>query len=292
MLSSKGPLLIAANHPNSFLDAVLLATLFKRPVYSLVRGDVYKNRFYAFLLNSLNMMPVYRISEGVENLGQNYDTFDKCREIFKKNGIVLIFSEGRCINEWHLRPLKKGTARLAISSWEEGIDLEILPTGINYQSFISFGKNIHLNFGKIIKKENINITNGHGSAINDFNKILRDELQILVKEIDRKDIHTIKKTFTIQQPVLKRILFFLPAALGFILHLPLYIPVKLFSKLKGFHNDHYDSVLVGLLFILYPWYVLLVMIFLSIITPGWYWLLPVLFMPFFAWCFVQLKRQF
>ena len=58
----------------------------------------------------MNMFPVYRISEGAENLENNYDTFESCKEIFKKNGIVLIFSEGRCINEWRLRPLKKGTS--------------------------------------------------------------------------------------------------------------------------------------------------------------------------------------
>ncbi|MEJ7627672.1 MAG: 1-acyl-sn-glycerol-3-phosphate acyltransferase, partial [Ferruginibacter sp.] len=131
-LSEKGPLLIACNHPNSFLDAVIIATLFKRPVYSLTRGDVYSNPFFSSILTSLKMLPVYRTSEGTENLSRNYTTFEHCKNIFKENGVVLIFSEGLCVNEWHLRPLKKGTARLALSSWEEGIDLKILPAGINY----------------------------------------------------------------------------------------------------------------------------------------------------------------
>ena len=102
-LQRDGPLLIAANHPNSFLDAIILATLFKQPIYSLARGDVFANKFYNKLLLSLNMLPVYRISEGAENLEHNYTTFSSCIDIFKKNGIVLIFSEGRCVNEWHLR---------------------------------------------------------------------------------------------------------------------------------------------------------------------------------------------
>ena len=109
-LAAKGPLLIAANHPNSFLDAIIIATLFDQPVYSLARGDAFTNRFTISLLKSLNILPVYRLSEGAENLGHNYSTFEQCRDIFK-NGIVLIFSEGRCINEWKLRPLMKGTAR-------------------------------------------------------------------------------------------------------------------------------------------------------------------------------------
>ena len=74
---AKGPLLIASKHPNSFLDAIILATLIERPVYSLTRGDTFKKKSYALLLQSLNMLPVYRMSEGAENLEQNYETFDK-----------------------------------------------------------------------------------------------------------------------------------------------------------------------------------------------------------------------
>ena len=127
LLKHKGPLLLAVNHPNSFLDAIILCTLFDGTVYSLARGDAFKNKFFAKILFLFKMFPVYRVSEGVENMDENYKTFDQCKEIFKQNGIVLIFSEGRCINEWHLRPLMKGTARLAISSWEEGIPLQVLP---------------------------------------------------------------------------------------------------------------------------------------------------------------------
>jgi len=155
MLHEQGPLLIAANHPNSFLDAIILDTLFKNPVYSLTRGDAFKGKLISKILTSLNMLPVYRISEGAENLDNNYFTFDECQKIFRKNGIVLVFSEGRCINEWHLRPLKKGTARLALSAWQQNIPLKILPVGINYSSFRTFGKNVFLKFGSLINKEDI-----------------------------------------------------------------------------------------------------------------------------------------
>ena len=123
MLEEHGPLLIAANHPNSFLDAIILSSLFKFPVYSLARGDAFANRFVTKILTSLNMLPVYRVSEGVENLENNYTTFDACQELFSQRKIVLIFSEGRCINEWHLRPLKKGTARLALTAWMHNVPL-------------------------------------------------------------------------------------------------------------------------------------------------------------------------
>ena len=158
----KGPLLLACNHPNSFFDGILLDILFEQPVWALARGDVFKKPFYIKLLTAIKLLPVYRTSEGAENLSINYKTFDACKDIFLENGIVQIFSEGKCVNEWHLRSLKKGTARLAISSWENDIPLIVLPVGINYSSFRKFGKNIFINFGEIISKEDIPISDTDG----------------------------------------------------------------------------------------------------------------------------------
>lgn len=288
----KGPLLIASNHPNSFLDAVILSSLFKQPVHSLARGDAFTIPIYQKLLLSLNMFPVYRISEGVENLENNYDTFEKCKEIFKNNGIVLIFSEGRCINEWKLRPLKKGTARLAQSSWQDGIPLKVLPAGINYQSFTSFGKNVQLNFGNIITEQDIPVKDGYGKTINEFNDKLRSELESLVVEIEPTDKYIIKQKFFIGQSLLKKIFLFFPALAGYLFHAPLYIPVKIFSLKKGGHNDHYDSLMVGLLFVLYPFYLLLTSILFYLFIGSWWWLTVFILLPFCAWSFVQLKKQF
>jgi len=107
ILRETGPLLLACNHPNSFLDGIILDTLFKKPVYSLARGDVFVNGFIKKLLAAIKILPVYRLSEGAGNLGANYDTFRDCKQLFREKGIVTIFSEGKCINEWHLRKLKK-----------------------------------------------------------------------------------------------------------------------------------------------------------------------------------------
>lgn len=283
--------MIASNHPNSFLDAIIIATLFDQPVYSLTRGDTFKKKFYARLLNSLNMLPVYRMSEGAENLEKNYDAFDKCREIFKNGGLVLIFSEGMCINEWKLRPLKKGTARLAMSSWQEGIDLTIIPMAINYQSFTSFGKNLQINFGNIISKKDINAS-GYGNTINEFNDKLRAELKKLTVEIESDDKKMIRSTFEVKQSPAKKIILALPATIGAIIHFPIYFPVQQLSWHKARHVDHYDSVIVGILFILYPVYLLLLSVLVYILFGGYWWMLVFLLIPFLGWSFVQVKKQF
>lgn len=238
------------------------------------------------------MLPVYRTSEGTENMEHNYSTFEACKQIFKDNGIVLIFSEGRCINEWHLRPLKKGTARLAISSWKDGIDLTVLPVGINYQSFRSFGKTIHLYFGNPIYKKDVDQHDSFGKAVQSFNQLLLTELQPLVYEIDRCDDAKKQATFKVNFPLFITILLAIPAVVGYIVHMPFYYPAKIITAQTSRHNDHYDSILVGILFLFYPIYLVLICLCIDWLFPGNYGWLGVLILPFCAWSCMHLKKQF
>jgi 1-acyl-sn-glycerol-3-phosphate acyltransferase len=289
MPKKAGPLLIAANHPNSFLDAIIIATIFKKPVYSLARGDVFKGKFISKILSSLNMLPVYRISEGAENLGNNYSTFDACNAIFNKNGIVLIFSEGRCINEWKLRPLKKGTARLALAAWQENYPLEVLPVGINYSSFRSFGKNMVLNFGTPVTKEDSGPDFSSGKALNQFNDNLQSQLEDLVIVIERGDKENLKKHFYFHQSLFKKIILFIPAVLGYLIHFPLYYPIHFL--IRKIANDHYDSIMVGSLFFIYPFYLLAISLALFFITSNYFSYSLLLLIPLTALALLHFKKQ-
>lgn len=291
VLKLKGPLLLASNHPNSFLDGIIFDILFDEPIWALARGDAFTKPVYIRLLKSFKLLPVYRTSEGAENLHTNYKTFDACKEIFQNKGIVQIFSEGRCINEWHLRPLKKGTARLAINSWENDIPLFVLPVGINYSSFRRFGKNVFINFGDIIHKEDIPINSTDGKRHQAFNENLNTQLKKLVFEIGKKDISNQKKLLELPPGILRKIIFFIPAIAGFIVHAPLYLLIKNFVWRRCNHNDHYDSVMAALLLITYPVYLLLTTIVLFFIFKSPYLFLILLIFPFTAWCYTLLKEQ-
>ncbi len=235
------------------------------------------------------MLPVYRASEGAENLEHNYQTFSNCTDIFKKNGIVLIFSEGRCINEWHLRPLKKGTARLATTAWEQNIPLKVLPVGINYSSFRIFGKNVIINFGQHIQKENFPVSST-GKAIQNFNTLLNSQLKDLVYEIDIADKTTRAKIFGQPSSVIKKILLFLPAIAGYIIHFPLYISIV--SIIKNKAEDHFDSIVVGLLFVLYVPYILLIT-GLAFLWSGSMWSVGLLaIIPITALSLLHIKKLF
>lgn len=291
ILQEKGPLLLACNHPNSFLDSVMLDILFEQPVWSLARGDAFINKSVKRFFNAVRIMPMYRTSEGVGNLAENYKTFEACLDIFREDGVVHIFSEGKCINEWHLRPLKKGTARLAIKAWEENIPLKVLPVGINYSSFSRFGKNIFINFGEVITKEDIEWQNSDGTRNLFFNNLLRSQMQQLVFEIGKND--KVKQSAILERKpsLFIKMLLAVPAAAGWLLHAPLYLPARSFASKKFKQSDHYDSVLTGILVFSYPVYLLLITLLAFVFVKSIWILLLFVCMPFTAWCYVRVKQQ-
>ena len=291
LLKEKGPMILACSHPNSFLDAVLMDILFEKPIWSLTRGDAFLNKRITKLFYKLKMLPVYRPSEGVENLSENYKTFDSCIDLFKQGEIVLIFSEGLCENEWHLRPLKKGTARLAYKCQQENIQLKILPVGINYSSFKRFGKNLFVNFGTIFTANYFdkNLIDGAWNQV--FNNKLQQELRPLVFEIEKKDKKKQKELLEINPSSLTKILLAIPASIGWIIHAPLYLPIKYWVHKKYNDTGHLDAMQIVLPLFIYPFYLLFVT-FLLFITLNSYWVfLLIIILPFTAWSYVQVKGQ-
>jgi 1-acyl-sn-glycerol-3-phosphate acyltransferase len=291
LLKEKGPLLLASNHPNYLLDAIILDTIFSCPIYSLARGDVFKNKFIRKILLALKILPVYRTSEGVENLSENYKTFDGCMSIFKKNGVILIFSEGKCINEWHLRPLKKGTARLAFKAWEQGIPLKVLPVGLNYNSFRLSGKNIVVNLGEVYTQKDLPAEGTDGFKNQFFNNKLSSELSRLVYEIEEKDIPQKQKLLVTNISAFKKAFLFIPAMAGWIIHFPLYLPAKRASIKYFLHTDHYDSAVFALLFLSYPFYLLMMTAIAYYFTGSWWVLTLFAILPLCARATIQLKPQ-
>ena len=291
LLKEKGPLILACSHPNSFLDAVLMDILFEKPIWSLTRGDAFLNKRITNLFNKFKMLPVYRPSEGVENLSENYKTFNACIGLFKRGEIVLIFSEGLCVNEWHLRPLKKGTARLAYKCQQENIPLKILPVGINYSSFKRFGKNLFVNFGNIFTANDFDKDLSDGAWNQVFNNKLQQELSPLVFEIEKEDKKKQKELLEINPSLLTKILLAMPAAIGWLIHAPLYLPIKYWVHKKYNNTGHLDAMQIVLSLFIYPFYLLLIT-FLLFFTLNTYWVfLLMIILPFTAWSYVQVKGQ-
>lgn len=284
LLNATDAVLLAANHPNSFLDAIIIDILFDVPVTSLARGDAFKNKRAYKLLRALNMLPVYRSREGVQNLNSNYDTFEECVNIFRKQEAVLIFSEGLCVNEWHLRPLLKGTARLAFKAWHSDVPVKVLPVGINYSSFTKYGKRIEVLFGDHITSDAFDPGRSDGFNNTLFNQKLTAQLERLVYEIPPGDKQLLEEKFG-KSPLFLKLILAPFALLGFLLHLPLYglsrwVVGRFFSD-----SNHFDSVMFAVPLLFYPLYVLLLTSLTYIFSDTVYAFLMLLLLPVSAFCY-------
>ncbi|MGB5417843.1 1-acyl-sn-glycerol-3-phosphate acyltransferase, partial [Algibacter sp.] len=58
------PVLLLSNHQNALLDALLIGTKCNRSAYFLTRASVFNKPVIAKILESLQMLPVYRIRDG------------------------------------------------------------------------------------------------------------------------------------------------------------------------------------------------------------------------------------
>lgn len=280
-LAIAGPMLLVANHPNSFLDAIVIGAQFDRPVHFLARGDAFHKPWHNTLLRLLNMIPIYRLREGKENLHLNERAFRQSKEVLTGGGIVLIFIEGICLNTHQLQPFKKGAGRI---TWENRKlpGFSVLPMGIAFDHFRRFGKEVHLHFGKPLLPKTLLPYEEEARSLICFNKIVYDEINQRIELPNNKCLTWAEK--------ISCACIALPACC---IHAPLYYPVKKLVQQKTRGTVFYDSVLFGVLLFVYPLYVLLLCYLLSLMTGplSLAWLIFLL-IPFSAWIAVRWRKSF
>jgi 1-acyl-sn-glycerol-3-phosphate acyltransferase len=147
------PQLIASNHPNGFMEPLVMACFFDKPLHFLVRGDVFDKKWLKPLLVATNQIPIFRFRDGFSKLRENSATMDESTKVLLANNTLLIYAEGSTSGQRTLRPLQKGLARIAFTVLEADHDtkLEILPAGVFFTHPTQFGEEVHLSIGQPIR---------------------------------------------------------------------------------------------------------------------------------------------
>jgi len=147
----KGPAIIAANHPNSLMDAVVIGCACNQPVHFIIRSDMFNNRLFKWLLNHLNGIPIYRATEEKEKLRENFTTIQRCKEILMQNGIIIIFAEGQTLHDWNLKSIKSGISKLVLHAITDEYlkkNLLVVPVGLTYSDYRRPAKTIFIQSGE------------------------------------------------------------------------------------------------------------------------------------------------
>ena len=178
------PAILIANHPASFLDAMVLAVFLGRPIHFYVRGDIFSHPIAYYILSKLHMIPIFSREHGTGNLAKNKATFDRGRKLLSAGNLLLIFPEGFSRQSKQAEPFKKGAARVALqTAFDDGKadHLCIQTVALNY-SHHGFGANLFIRVGDTHE------LGGYETAYRDFpaqavNKLTTDMQALFEKNV-------------------------------------------------------------------------------------------------------------
>jgi 1-acyl-sn-glycerol-3-phosphate acyltransferase len=146
------PVIFVLNHPNALVDPAFLLSLAPRRVSFLAKSPLFRMPVLGFFVRAMDCIPVYRRQDQGEDVSKNREMFAAARALLAKGGTIGICPEGVSHDEPRLRPIKTGTARIALASVSTGevSDLKIVPAGLYYTSKTKFRSAVLLYFGKPI----------------------------------------------------------------------------------------------------------------------------------------------
>jgi len=208
---AKGPVIYAITHQNSLLDAYLSNGFSLRNPYYLVRADMFKRKRVDRIMRSIKTLPVYRIRDGYESIKKNDRTFDTTKEILIKGGVVALFPEGSHSMTHRLRPLKKGITRIAFmaeAATDFNLNIQIVPIGINYDSYLKSNSRTLVNVGRPISM--VDYKQSYLEDENKASRLMLADLSLKMKElivhIESDNYHSTYKEYQKQRVYKKSLL--------------------------------------------------------------------------------------
>lgn len=186
------PVIFAPNHTNAFIDPTAVAMSLPQKVRFFARGDVFKSPLAKWILNSMNISPMFRIQEGYSELKKNDKTFEECRNLLADNKSILIFPEAICVQEKRLQPLKKGLSRIIFQTeelFEFKKNVWIVPVGLNYSDAKKFRSRLFINYGEPIsvQKYEEQYKQDKVKTVNEFTRLLEQKMTDLIITINNKE---------------------------------------------------------------------------------------------------------
>jgi len=127
-----GPVIFVLNHPNGLIDPAFLLCLAPRRVSFLAKAPLFSMPVIGAIARAFEAIPVHRRQDAGSDLAKNAQTFETARAVLVRGGTIAIFPEGTSHSDPKLRPLKTGTARIALgaaAALPQALALEIVPAG-------------------------------------------------------------------------------------------------------------------------------------------------------------------
>lgn len=152
-LPQDGPFILAVNHCNTLMDALMMLSAYKGPTVFGARADMFKNPLIAKIMFFLRILPMVRQRDGLRNVLKNVETQETIVETLENDVRFCLFPEGRHQAAKSLLPLGKGIFRAALAANAKFGDRKpvyIVPVGLEYGDFFRYRSTSLITYGKPI----------------------------------------------------------------------------------------------------------------------------------------------
>ena len=197
------PTIVVSNHPNTLLDAVGVAARVKKRLFFLANASLFAHPVANWLLNRLYCIPIMRKEDAEKKKVNNNESFQRSFDHLAGGGSMYIAPEGSSFMERRLRPIKSGTARIALGAeadngWNIGVT--ILPIGLTYSDPHKFGTRLVFNVGAAIPVGDYreDFEKDPLKATTSLTQLLQNRMQSLITNtIDDEEDELLRKLETI-----------------------------------------------------------------------------------------------
>lgn len=177
-IPADGAILLAPNHCNTLMDALVMLRAYRKQTVFGARADIFNKPLIAKFMYFARILPMVRQRDGLRNVLKNKDTQETIVETLEHNVRFCMYPEGTHRAKHSLQVLGKGVFRAALAANEKfGSEkpIYIVPVGLEYGDYFRYRSTSLINYG-----EPINVT--------EFVKELNLENEAQVMDALRKEL--------------------------------------------------------------------------------------------------------
>lgn len=148
-----GAIMIAPNHCNTLMDALVILRAFDDSTVFGARADIFNKPLIAKIMYFLRILPMVRQRDGLRNVLKNHETQETIVETLEHKVRFCMYPEGRHRPAHSLQSLGKGTFRAVLAAnakFGDKMPVYIIPTGIEYGDYFRYRSTSLVTFGKPI----------------------------------------------------------------------------------------------------------------------------------------------
>lgn len=144
--------LITCNHPNGFVEPLVIGGYIPHKIYFLVRGDVFGNKIARYFLNGVHCIPIFRFRDGFASMRKNNESINEALGALSRKKPLIIFAEGSTEQVRYVRPIQKGTIRLAFDTLKTAPESNpcIVPSVIHFSEPQFYRSDVIMEYGEPI----------------------------------------------------------------------------------------------------------------------------------------------